>query len=62
MSDRLAVSATLSVLMMTIYVLFSTDAARAPLGPMELESRVEVTMPGLYSMAPGTARILHVSK
>ncbi len=33
MSDRLTVSATMSVLMMSIYVLFGSDAARLPLGP-----------------------------
>lgn len=33
MSDRLAVSAALSVLMMAIYILFGTDVPRAPLGP-----------------------------
>jgi hypothetical protein len=30
MSDRLTVSATMSVLMMSIYVLFGSDAARLP--------------------------------
>jgi hypothetical protein len=33
MSDRLALSATMSVLMMAVYVLFGTEAARVPLGP-----------------------------
>lgn len=33
MSDRLAVSAALSVLMMAIYVLFCADVPRAALGP-----------------------------
>ena len=33
MSDRLALSATLSVMMMALYVLFGTEAARAPIGP-----------------------------
>jgi len=31
MSDRLAISAAVSVLMMSIYVLFGGDAARMPL-------------------------------
>ena len=36
MSDRLAVSASFSVLMMSIYVLFGADAAREPFGPRQL--------------------------
>ncbi len=32
MSERLAVSATLSVLMMAAYVLFGADSARSPIG------------------------------
>ena len=35
MSDRLAVSVSLSVLMMSIFVLFGSQAARLPLGPGE---------------------------
>ncbi|MDE8650223.1 hypothetical protein [Novosphingobium album (ex Liu et al. 2023)] len=33
MSDRLAISATFSVLMMAIYVLFGAEAQRVPLSP-----------------------------
>lgn len=33
MSNRLAVSSALSVLMMAIYVLFCADVPRVPLGP-----------------------------
>jgi hypothetical protein len=33
MSDRLAIASTLSVLMMSVYVLFGHDAAHTPLGP-----------------------------
>lgn len=33
MSDRLALSATLSVMIMAIYVLFGAETARAPIGP-----------------------------
>ena len=38
MSDRLAVSASLSVLMMSIFVLFGSDVARAPIGPGQLSA------------------------
>ena len=34
MSERLAVSAVFSVLMMAIYVLFCADVPRMPLGPV----------------------------
>lgn len=34
MSKQLALSSALSVLMMASYVLFGSDAARAPLGPV----------------------------
>jgi len=33
MSDKLAITATMSILMMAGYVLLGTDAARVPLGP-----------------------------
>lgn len=46
MSERLAVSATLSVLMMSIYVLFGTEAARAPFGPQELTVPAAIAAPG----------------
>ncbi len=38
MSDRLAIAATASVLMMSIYVLFGADAARVPLTAGELSA------------------------
>ena len=42
MSDRLAVSATISVLMMSVYVLFGSDTAHAPIGPFQ-ESAVSAS-------------------
>ena len=47
MSDRLAVSATMSVLMMSIYVLFGSDAARLPLGPDRPASEHAASTAGL---------------
>ncbi|MEZ5735276.1 MAG: hypothetical protein R3E09_05625 [Novosphingobium sp.] len=48
MSDRLAVSASMSVLMMSIYVLFGADAARVPLEPAESFSpAISATAPAL---------------
>jgi hypothetical protein len=47
MSDRLAISAALSVLMMSIYVLFGHDAAHAPLSTDRLVSPVDIALPGL---------------
>lgn len=38
MSDRLAISATLSALMMSLYVLFGSDVPRVPLGISALEN------------------------
>ena len=38
MSRQLALSSALSVLMMASYVLFGSDAARRPLGPVEATS------------------------
>jgi len=46
MSDRLAVSAGLSVLMMSIYVLFGTEAARLPLEPKQFRAPTSLTAPG----------------
>ena len=60
MSDRLAVSASMSVLMMVIYVLFGTDATRMPLGPADgLTSAISATAPGLPTN-PG--RLLHLQQ
>lgn len=47
MSDRLAVSASMSVMMMAIYVLFGADAARAPLGPEAFEAPISLRAPEL---------------
>lgn len=47
MSDRLAVSAALSVLMMSAYVLFGAEAVRAPLGPEGLSVPAQVQAPAL---------------
>ena len=45
MSDRLAISATLSVLTMAIYVLFGTDPAHAPFSGDRLSSPVSIAAP-----------------
>jgi hypothetical protein len=42
MSDRLTVSASFSVLMMAIYVLFGDNVVRVPLGPVELMPEAEM--------------------
>jgi hypothetical protein len=39
MSDRLALSSALSVLMMAGYMLFGSNAVQAPLGPNTLAAR-----------------------
>ncbi|MET0587288.1 MAG: hypothetical protein ABWZ75_02100 [Novosphingobium sp.] len=49
MSDKLAISAALSVLMMAGFVLFGTEAAHAPIGPGSLTTQVGVTAPLLPS-------------
>lgn len=55
MSDRLAISATLSALMMSLYVLFGSDVPRVPIGISKLETPLNrdalltssgTTMPG----------------
>jgi len=48
MSDRLAISATLSILMMSIYVLFGAHAARAPLGPDQFQTTSAIPASGLF--------------
>lgn len=45
MSDKLRVSATISVLMMVLYVLFGAEAARMPMGP-------DVSAPSTEAAAP----------
>ncbi|MCX7864310.1 MAG: hypothetical protein N2423_04625 [Novosphingobium sp.] len=51
MSDRLALSATLSVLMMSIYVLFGNGVARLPIGPEQLATRQGARMLALPAKA-----------
>ena len=56
MSDRLALSATLSVMMMALYVLFGADAARAPIGPAQFQVAAEaVNPPSLFLLDGLTA-------
>ena len=60
MSDRLAVSASMSVLMMAIYVLFGADAARVQLDLDEaLTPPASISAPGLPT-EPG--RFLSISR
>ncbi|HKT85853.1 MAG TPA: hypothetical protein VJQ77_07205 [Novosphingobium sp.] len=51
MSDRLAISASFSVLMMAIYVLFGENVQRAPFGPSQFiaasEQGIRVKTPEL---------------
>jgi hypothetical protein len=47
MSIRLSVSAALSVLMMSGYVLFGAEAARVPLGPQALAGPAQISAPAL---------------
>lgn len=49
MSDRLAISAAFSVLMMAAYVLFSADAAQVPIGPQSVGAPISVSAPALPS-------------
>ena len=57
MSDRLTISASLPVLMMTIYVLFSSDVARAPIGADRLAAPQAASSLGL----PGNPAQLLIS-
>ena len=52
MSDRLALSAAVSVMMVAIYVLFGNDAAHLPLSPSHLAGPLGVSGPEL-SVSPG---------
>jgi hypothetical protein len=52
MSDRLAISASFSVLMMAAYVLFGADAQRTPLGPEAALVSMEARLPGT-ALVPG---------
>jgi hypothetical protein len=56
MSDRLAISAAFSVLMMSIYVLFGSDAARVPLAAERLDAPVTLSLPGLSVSAGDLVR------
>lgn len=47
MSERLAISATFSVLMMAVYVLFGGDAAHAPISRGDLAPAVSISMPSV---------------
>lgn len=47
MSDRLAISAAFSILMMAGYVLFGSDSVRVPVGPGGPGSPVSVSAPAL---------------
>lgn len=49
MSDKLAISAALSVLMMAGYVLLGADSVHAPIGPDSLRTQVGVATPLLHS-------------
>ncbi|HMP56223.1 MAG TPA: hypothetical protein PKD92_06605 [Novosphingobium sp.] len=51
MSDRLALSAALSVLMMSAFVLFSPASARDDLGPRVLT--VDLPAPSISAALPG---------
>lgn len=45
MSDRLAISASFSVLMMALYVLFGAQSARVPFGPQEMREPASIAAP-----------------
>lgn len=47
MSDRLALSAAISAMMMAIYVLFGGDAAQLPVGQSGLTGSIELAIPDL---------------
>lgn len=50
MSEKLTISATLSVLAMSAFVLFSPESAQVPLGPRDLVSKVDVAAPALLDV------------
>ena len=54
MSDRLALSATLSVMMMALYVLFGSEAAHVPIGPDAFRSQVGSANPSGYFLPEGS--------
>lgn len=53
MSDRLAVSASFSVLAMAAFVLFSGLSTRAPLGPEAIAAPAAVSAAETVAAAPG---------
>jgi hypothetical protein len=55
-SDRLAVSAAFSVLMMSVFVLFGPGATRVELGPDAISAPASLVAPVAISL-PGSARI-----
>lgn len=58
MSDKLAISATFSVFMMTAYVLFGGEAAHVPIGPGSLEAPAVLSAPSIEieALLPGSLR------
>lgn len=50
MSDRLAISAALSVLMMSIFVLFGTEADGVPFRSEDLATPIELEVPGIPAL------------
>lgn len=58
MSDRLALSATFSVMMMALYVLFGTEAVRAPIGPDAFRVSGEAAAPSGYLLPEGPTALL----
>lgn len=56
MSEKLTISATLSVLVMSAFVLFAPESAQVPLGPRGLVPQVGLAAPALPdvgSLIPG---------
>ena len=63
MSERLAVSATFSVLMMAAYVLFGADSARSPIGADALVSPLSATVSEAAAEAvPAPADLLRIAR
>lgn len=61
MSDRLAISATFSVLMMSLYVLFGTDAARVPFAPAEMSRPAAVSVSAALT-GPSRLNVPHLPR
>ena len=63
MSERLAVSATFSVLMMAAYVLFGADSAVAPIGSDALVSPLAASVSEVAAEAvPAPADLLRIAR